>query len=249
MRRQIRSIPDEFPNARLFIDDIETIVQILSQAMEKTATSGTLSKKIIGGTLPDKNEVKVVYSVDNDEMDSIDDLLERGGSLTKLEIRVGHTGAYGSVAMKFGGMISRPRVSLYGLSADEQWTVYGKIRDVLQRRRMILKNFIDDLPLSVTIGSWVVVSQVPWIMDSIPKIHRGPIYNAVGIAYFVLAVPWIICFLIWMFGSSRIYLARYHERSRASAESRRRYAMGVITFLLGVVATKIIDHFIPMLFK
>src|ERR1019366_3437315 len=180
MRRQITSVPYRLPHARLFVDDLEAIEEVLSQAMKKVATERaeaafsaahtgkktalvTIDQLVAAQNLEGPKtivpaQIKITYKTNNIEMDSVDDLLEQGGSVTDLALRVGLVGSYSAVSVEFGGFDSRPSISLGTLRQEDQWVVYGKVQNILLNRRLILKPFIDDLPTSVKVGTWVVVT-------------------------------------------------------------------------------------------
>lgn len=277
MRRQIRSIPYELPHARISVDDLEAIEQILSQAMEKVAASraekdaefeaqqDAFRKALNVPSLTSEGrqlriaksegaensftaqKVTVTYVVGNTEMDSTDDLLEQGGSVTELAMHVGSPETYVPVSIEFRGRVQPPRISLTVLSQDDQWAVYGRVHEVLQNRRLVMKNFVDDLPEGVKLGAWFFVMFTPLILIILPfwsAIHKtqlGVVWNVALYGYCALASLCIFGSL-FSYQATRIYFTRSHERLRASSDTIKKYAIGAITFVLGVIATKLIDR-------
>lgn len=185
----------------------------------------------------------VTYVIGSVEMDSIGDLLEQGGSITNLEIFVKVDERWGeSASIDFLGGWSGPRINLTAFQEDEQWAVYGKVQRILYNRRLILKPFVDDLPEGVKYGAYAVLVMGPSAIPLLLRHSGAPQwYVAAGIVYGIVTFLFILGTVVSL-QSTKIYLTRSHERSKASSETIKKYAIGAITFVLGVIATKVIDR-------
>jgi hypothetical protein len=115
--------PPDFPAATLFLDDIEEIARIFRE----------FQLKLVGGA-HDQNELEqVTYRVDDWTCDSIDDLKDLGRYKSMLEVRL-EGGVYSLTfyhaknSSKFAGWVT-------GAPPDVGWEFYGKMLELLQRRR------------------------------------------------------------------------------------------------------------------
>src|SRR5207244_7836062 len=106
---------------------------------------GTPYLKLVSSNVPTTFEPRITYLLGNVEMDSLDDLLQEGGSVTDLEIHFRTRSFRQSHRLSFQKW-NNPSVSLYGLEPNKQWGAYGKIRVVFEKRRLFLRNLLDDLP-------------------------------------------------------------------------------------------------------
>ncbi len=127
-------------------------------------------------------------------------------------------------------------MSLYGLERNKQWGAYGKIRVVFDKRRMFLRNLLDDLPEWLTLVSWIFVTAGLGFIDIIGR-HLSTVATVILVAYLLNFLLVALGLLVYSTVHSRVYLVRSHERSKASAETRQKYTIGAITFLLGALST------------
>lgn len=242
MRHRTRAkAPSDLPHARLYLDDIEAIAQILTQAI----VEATNESKKDDAPAP---EVKASYKIADveDEMDSVNDLLEHGGSVREFDAKWIAPVPYRSAGLKIRGE-SAPSLYLYGLGDGREWEVYGKIRAIFTKRRMALKNLISDLPESVKFAALIVLVSA-FTMPNVMRGRTGAMWNAIAISY--LAV-WLIVIMgmVISFLPSRVYLVRSHQRSKASREARRSYALHAFTFALGAIFVKLLDYIFARFFK
>jgi hypothetical protein len=245
MRRHVQEVPNELPHARLYLDDIETITRILTEEISQAVIARERSRP--AGIPTEANaaaapEIKVLYRIGQEEMDSIDDLLSQGGNVADLEVRVSETRAWLPCALRFS-WASPPRLDLRGVREDKEWEIHARVREVFEKRGMLVKNFIDLLPNSVKYGAL-------WLMIALPTadlLFRGSLRAVFMVQGFIFLI--FLCCLVASIRPSRVYLVRSHERSRTTSETRRKYLIGAITFALGVLFTKILDHFLGRLLK
>jgi hypothetical protein len=96
MRRHTQRVPTDLPHARLYLDDIEEVTRILSEEVSQAVIHAperaidVLTKE----NLTTAPATKVLYQIGKEEMDSIDDLLNQGGSVSDLEVSVSNTGSH-----------------------------------------------------------------------------------------------------------------------------------------------------------
>ena len=251
MRRQIQEVPKRLPHARLFLDDLETINNIMVEEMSEQFKADVARYAVpeVGedSNVPATFEPRITYLLGNIEMDSLDDLLQEGGSVTDLDIHFQTRSYRQSHRLSFDKW-SKPSVSLYGLERNKQWGAYGKIRVVFDKRRMFLRNLLVDLPEWLTLVSWIFVTAGLGFIDIIGR-HLSTVATVILVAYLLNFLLVALGLLVYSTVHSRVYLVRSHERSKASAETRQKYTIGAITFLLGALSTKLLDLLIRRLFK
>jgi hypothetical protein len=235
MRRQIHQVPTNLPHACLYLDDIETITGILGEAVSEAQT--TRSAKVLAkGTVPvTSSDVKAVYRVGADEMDSIDDLLEQGGSLTNFELRVSGGDRSWPLCELVFNWFSKPRLHLSGIR--DEWEVYAKIRAVFEKRRSVVKNLVDELPGWAKFGGWALFT----VGSAFAFLLKGAAHEAFDMVNGVAFSVFIFC-LVALVRPNRIRLVRSHERSRAKSEAIKKYALAAGLFTLGGCFTKLLDY-------
>lgn len=104
MRRHVQEVPRDLPHARLYLDDIETVTRILTEEVSQVATAQGRDRQTDTptdeGVLADP-EVRVLYRIGQEEMDSIDDLLTQGGSVADFEVRISGAGTWLPCSLRF----------------------------------------------------------------------------------------------------------------------------------------------------
>jgi hypothetical protein len=241
MRRQVQTVPRELPHARLYVDDIETVTKIFSEEMLKAEMDRVWRRDASAAP-----EIKVAYQIGHVEMDSIDDLIAQGGSAAELDVKVFETTERWSECSVRFNWLSSPRLDMSGIGeANKQWEIYARIRAVFEKRRMVVKNLIEDVPTSVKIGVWAFAVVVA---PALALLFRGRYYDVFEGIWWVFTAAFLVV-IVTMFRPSRVYFVRSHERSRASAEVRRGYWRSGLTFLLGAGVTKLLDWIVTYLHK
>jgi hypothetical protein len=243
MRHRVHEVPSELPNARLYLEDIEAITAILMEEVRhafdvRVSEGGTAHTH--GDDVP-KLLVKVLYRTGGDEMDSIDDLLEQGRSVTDLEVDVdGRCAPYifhDSWWIRIAGA-GPPSLSHYASYDDDAvWPVYGKVRAIFDNRGMPLKNFVHDLDLPSGWITFITTLISLTLLDS----HRLPL-KILGAAVFVL--PIILGAAIYVISTipNRVFLVRSHVKLRDRTETRRKYLVGAAIFVLGALFKTAVDY-------
>lgn len=243
MRRRVEQFPTQLPFARLYLDDLEEIIGIFREAITKRFRdeSATWNE-------PDREgqfEITVLYRTGNEEMDSVADLQEHGGSLADLTVTMQgeHTGGRffrATCSLNLQGFLSdAPSVSL-GIG-DEIWGTYARVKAVFERRRMALRTLVGDLPFSVKLGAWaftLVPLAIGIGLRSSSHAAAANVIDIIAAAYSLL----FLCGLAVSFRSSRVYLMRSREKWRVAADARRKSAYGAVIFLIGVVVTELVHY-------
>jgi hypothetical protein len=74
--KHIRELPNELPHARIYLDDLDEIREILIEACTTARETFRKEMKYDG-----KTEITVIYRVDDLRIDSVEDLVEDGSRL------------------------------------------------------------------------------------------------------------------------------------------------------------------------
>jgi hypothetical protein len=222
---KIRSFPDELPHARLYLDDLQEISNILMEAYRRP--EGDPSK-----------QPTIMYSFGDIRTDSIQDLRDRGGSASDVTIQLGYT----TIRL---GRFSQPSIYLSSLADAERWGVYSRIKAVFDSRRLVLKNFISGLPFSAQMLLYVfVMGGFPALIEVLTSKHKV-------VGWIVFSCYWLVFALIAviLIRPDRVIFVDSHERSKVSADRRRGFMRDIGMITLGAGIAKLIDLIFSKLAK
>jgi hypothetical protein len=219
----------------LYLDDIEAITQIFKDVISD-------SLKVKGANDPALPQFDTKYEIGGEKMDSIEDLVEEGGSSTRLQLEVRVRGSFESCALIFRSSFSQPSVNSYGIGKAQRWGLHAKVSEVFNRRKMVVKNLLEDLPSNVKFGAWIVVSLAPVFLSPAVSKPHGVIWDVIGDVYLVFAVVFALAALELMLHASRVYFVRSRERMKASKETTKKYLIRAGIFVLGVAVTEFVHY-------
>jgi hypothetical protein len=129
LSKKRRTIPEELPNAKLYLEDVEEIASILLETYGQ-ASDGYKAKP------------SITYTIGDEEFPSLGALAARGG-VTR-ELRISISDSY-SKSVRITKWIE-PRASLSGLSEEIQWMAYGRLTLIFESRGYRFKNAVSSLP-------------------------------------------------------------------------------------------------------
>jgi len=211
----IRYVPDDLPHAHLYVDDLEDIYEIFKSAF--------------AAKYPD-SAATVVFSTDDFRFDSVDDLLDHGGSAKKFRMEV-RDSRYLSSWISFHSFLE-PSVHFGGLSQDESWALYGRIKAVFENRQYTLKNALFALPRWLT---WPVYFAYFIFVPALLHLYPKPLFVipaiSLGAAVGVL-VYW----------PNRVSFIRSRDRWKSRVEFRTGLYRDVLMIVLGGVLGQIIGY-------
>ena len=233
--RHIRNLPNELPNALLYLDDIEEIQRILVDAytVAEEAHRKQLEERY-GSPYPGrKPEITVIYQVDDRQMDSITDLAEYGLSATNFRLTVDSDGMKQSVfKVRFGG--EPILVPSFFLEEATQWSIYSKIKAILDRRQLRFKNAILNLP------GWLrfpLFGMIAWLFPQLALVAHYPLRLFLYLAW----LPFLAATMYVGLWPSRVYFVRSHEQSKVSASARQGYIKAVVLLAAGAIIGKLVE--------
>lgn len=218
--RTIREVPSDLPHARLYLVDIEEISQILLEAAKP-------------GIAKRMGEAEISYSIGDTKMDSIHDLKTLGGGTTKFEIVVGPWGP--RLSFRF---FMHPELLLHSLDDELAWATHAKVKSIVDRRQLRIKNAIESLPGWLKWSLWILLSLSP---EYLPHVQH-PVYFLIGYTTIFVLVGYELT------RPSRVVFVRSHERTRRSSEARRKNLREIIILVVGGVVggliIELIHHFL-----
>jgi hypothetical protein len=211
---RIVSVPYELPHAHLYLDDVEQICRVLSDASQ---------------TIPRENPIVTTFSIKNLQMDSIEDLEKCGRSATNFRIKVSR--GYSELSIELSSF-SSPKIHLYSLGDEAAWATYSKIKAIFDARQFSIKNTIIRFP------GWVKFSLWAFFALFFPFVILGMRTRwVVDITY------WLLFYVVFfvMVRPSRVSFVHSHERSKLALENRKGYIKAIVLLLLGAVVGKIVE--------
>jgi hypothetical protein len=231
---KIRNVPRELPHADLYLDDVEEICKILIEVYKKNLRSG------------EPAEPKVIFSTADRRMESIEDLMELGGSATTFNITVGD---WTSSKIHFYSRLN-PTLEAYSLSTDELWSIYSQIKNIFDNRQYRLKNVILSLPSWAGWSLWILMVVTPWVLTALLRFVGVKVVASLLAAYIIVGLPAVSLVL---FRKSRVTFVRSHERSKLIAEAKKGYVRTIVLLVGGAVIggliTEVVKHYAPILWK
>jgi hypothetical protein len=220
----LREAPSNLSHARLYLDDVEQVAAILVEALN--------SVPIPSYAPPERLATTVEYVLQDRKADTISDLHTLGGYSTEFSL-VARRG-YANVTVVIYHRLN-PRVEARGLPETQQWETHGSIKQIFQRRSMVAKNILDELPSKLK--SWI-----SWLYVLIPFMF-GFLLPHRALTYFLLMVVYVMGFVatgIVTFSKSRVYFAYSYDKSRVAAEVRRGYIEKIALLASGALLNEVI---------
>ena len=226
--KRIRDLPNELPHALIYLDDVDEIRNLLTEAYANAVEARRKEMKS-----DRKTEIKVVYEVDDLKMDSVEDLIEYGSSAKNFKLEVISDDSTHAEFVMHSFFEPRLRLS-WPLQDDVRWAVYGQVKAILERRQLRFKNAILDWPEWLKISSYLLTTIV---FGYVPLATHG----LVRVCLFVVWAMLLTMILYVAFRPSRVFFVRSHERSKLSATARQGYIKAIALLFIGGVVGKLID--------
>lgn len=214
--RRIRAVPTNLPQARLYLEDVEEITQILRD---------NIAPDSVG------QRANVLYEIGAETADSIGDLEQLGRAVKSMGISAEI--ATQSCEVSIG---KHPTIHCFNLNEDTRWKVYGSVRQVFERRQLRLLNLLQThsawrvLFILINIGLWAGTLAI-----GLGKGHRRLLI--VGLLLTILALASAILLAFSGFGSGSVRLVYLRDKSRLSAADRKKYIQWAAATIIGALLT------------
>jgi hypothetical protein len=144
IRTKEPGVPEEFPPARLFLDDIEEIVRILREFIESRETGSHSSVEDL--------KIKVRFSTGGKECDDIQDLPKIAKSNRELSIEVAR-GRWVEAYLRCHPWLGTLWWSM-GHSQEDKWSAFRKVQPVFQKRSRRWSTLLHSLPWWLVLPLW-----------------------------------------------------------------------------------------------
>ncbi|HYK48205.1 MAG TPA: hypothetical protein VEU94_00655 [Terriglobales bacterium] len=210
-----QSIPTQLPPAKLYLDDIDEIVQILTESDTDCRTS---------------------FVAGRSKCDTLSDLKDLRGRTTHFVMDVSSAGKHQTLELT----PSVTRIHIYEIGDQlAAWSKYVNVAAVFERRKLRLKAAVRMLGSWMLAGFWFLAVAV-WMF--VPHPARSiSIYELTELLTGVL----LVAAVAYYFASSHsvVYL-RYPQRSHASRwleDHKPEIIVGFICALMGGIATRIVE--------
>ena len=209
------SIPSELPPAKLYLDDISEILQILTDSDQGCQASFVVGKS---------------------KCDTLDDLKDLRGRTTRFVLDISSPGKHQTLELT----PSATRIHIHELGDQlPAWSKYVNVAAIFEKRRLRLKSFIRSAAAWVfaalwlaAVPAWIFAPHVarPISLHKLPHIATG-FFLAVAVVYYFVS------------SHSIVYL-RYPQRvgvGRWLEDHKPEIIVGAVCAVLAVVATEVIE--------
>ncbi len=209
------SIPSELPPAKLYLDDINEILQILTDSSEDCQASFVVGKS---------------------KCDTLEDLKDLRGRTTRFVLNICSPGKHQTLELT----PSATRIHIHEIGDQlPAWAKYVNVAAIFEKRRLRLKSFVRSTASWVFAALWLVAVAV-WVFA--PHVARPvSIYKLPNIATgFLLAVAVVYYFV----SSHSIVYLRYPQRvgvGRWLEDHKPEIIVGAVCAVLAVIATQVVE--------
>jgi hypothetical protein len=208
-------IPSELPPAKLYLDDISEILQILTDSNQGCQASFVVGKS---------------------KCDTLDDLKDLRGRTTRFVLDISSPGKHQTLELT----PSATRIHIHEIGDQlPAWSKYVNVAAIFEKRRLRLKSVVRSLAAWAFAALWLVAVAV-WLFA--PHVARPvSLYKLPHIAAgFMLAVAVVYYFV----SSHSVVYLRHPQRvgvGRWLEDHKPEIIVGAVCALLAVVATEVIE--------
>ncbi len=214
---KIRKVPAKLPDAKLFIDDLEEIAEILKSVARSERTP--------------RPQIKL--STDTEEFVDFDAMLNRGGSSRYLRMEVLNR----SLSIRFYSIL-QPELDLVGVAEPNGWATYSRIKSIFDSRAYTCKNALSSLDPWSKKSLWVVWIALPYLLGHLEhRLARGAL-----LVYIVLSMLTAFAY----YRPSVVVFRRSHTQRQWINDRTFNYLQNLLFTVLGaalsVLLQAVYDH-------
>ena len=230
----IRKVPSSLPHARIYLDDLFEIENLLRDEFLKRFDASSISFE---------------YAIDKSvAMTTHEELIEHGGYAAHFSLSVSGGSRYLGWAFLYFDGNSAPHFSAPYDLRESEWALFGKVSQIFRARRDWLKNLYESVPGWLIFGLWAVMFVVGDVVQVV--VPKNPVIRPLivpYVAFTALSLTFIGLVLVGLFRKNRIYLrlVRQDQKARAAAMKERieKLIWLLAGSIIGVVATLVARHF------
>jgi hypothetical protein len=209
------SIPTELPPAKLYLDDINEILQILTDSSADCQASFVAGKS---------------------KCDTLDDLKDLRGRTTHFVMDISSAGKHQTLELT----PAVTRIHIYEIGDQlAAWSKYVNVAAIFERRKLRLKSAVRSVGSWVFAGLWLLTVAV-WMFVPNPA-KRLSIYQLTHLATGVSLAAAVVYYFV---SSHSVVYLRYPHRVGAGRwlqDHKPEIVVGVICALMGAIATRIVE--------
>lgn len=211
-----QSIPTQLPPAKLYLDDIAEIVQILSDSSE---------------------EVHASFVAGRSKCDTVDDLKDLGGRATHFVMDISAPGKHQTLELT----PSSTRIHIHEIGDQlPAWSKYVNVAAVFERRKLRLKSVARAIGWRIFAGLWLL-TVVFWMF--VPHaIQPVPSYELPRLATGIIIAGAVVYYFV---NSQSIVYLRYPRKvgvARWLEEHKPEIIVGVICTLMGAITSQVLER-------
>jgi len=210
-----QSIPTKLPPAKLYLDDVTEILQILTDSSADCQASFVTGKS---------------------KCDTLDDLKDLGGRTTHFVIDVSSSGKHQTLELT----TSATRIHIYEIGDQlAAWSKYVNVAAIFEKRKQRLKSAVRSVGSWTFAGLWLLTSAIwmfvphaakPISIYELLRLATGVILAAAVVYYFVCSHS-----VVYFRYSHRVGVGRWLE------DHKPEIIVGVICALMGAITTGIAE--------
>jgi hypothetical protein len=209
------SIPTELPPAKLYLDDINEILQILTDSSADCQASFVAGKS---------------------KCDTLDDLKDLRGRTTHFVMDISSAGKHQTLELT----PAVTRIHIYEIGDQlAAWSKYVNVAAIFERRKLRLKSAVRSVGSWVFAGLWLLTVAV-WMFVPHPA-KRLSVYQLTHLATGVSLAAAVVYYFV---SSHSVVYLRYPHRVGAGRwlqDHKPEIVVGVICALMGAIATRIVE--------
>jgi hypothetical protein len=208
-------IPSELPPAKLYLDDISEILQILTDSNQGCQASFVVGKS---------------------KCDTLDDLKDLRGRTTRFVLDISSPGKHQTLELT----PSATRIHIHEIGDQlPAWSKYVNVAAIFEKRRLRLKSVVRSLAAWAFAALWLVAVAVwrfaphvarPVSLYKLPHIATGFMLAVAVVYYFVSSHS-----VVYLRHPQRVGVGRWLE------DHKPEIIVGAVCALLAVVATEVIE--------
>lgn len=210
------SIPTRLPPAKLYLDDINEIVQILTDASEDCRANFVAGKS---------------------KCDTLEDLKDLRGRTTHFVMDISAPGKHQTLELT----PSVTRIHIYEMGDQlAAWSKYVNVAAIFERRKLRLKSVVRSLGAWVFAGLWLLTVAVwlfvphfskPISIDQLPWLATGIMLAATVAYYFVSSHS-----IVYLRFPRKVGVGRWLE------DHKPEIIVGLACLLMGAIATRLVER-------
>jgi len=210
-----QSIPTKLPPAKLYLDDITEILQILTDSSADCQASFVAGKS---------------------KCDTLDDLKDLGGRATHFVMDISSPGKHQTLELT----TSSTRIHIHEIGDPlPAWSKYVNVAAIFEKRKLRLKSVVRSVGWRIFAGLWLLTVAL-WMF--VPHVLKPvPVYELPRLATGIVVVAAVGYYFV---SSQSIVYLRYPHKVGAArwlAEHKPEIVVGVICALMGAITSQVLE--------